>query len=141
MTAEEYLGQARFIDNRIRFMKSKLEEARERSRSPTSPGFGERCDPNRPYEAPFVRNLEKAWDLEGEAERKLRELYALREQIGAVIGAVDEASERLVLEYRYLWCMTWDQIGTQIDADPKTARRRHDKAIEHVIVPKDAIRI
>lgn len=141
MTPREYLRQADFLENRIRFALTQVEEVREASHSVRSPGYEERHDPNRPHEAGFVKRMEKTWELEGKAAKKLQMLYDLKEQMQSVIFAVEDPGERLVLEYRYLYGMSWEEIADELCANTRTVRRWHEEALKHVVVPKNAIRI
>lgn len=63
MTAKEYLRQAYRLDHRINSDLAELERLRDMEGSISSPSFEEHYNPNRNTEAPFIRCLEKVWDL------------------------------------------------------------------------------
>ena len=44
--------------------------------------------------------------------------------------------ERLALRCRYLCGMQWDDIAAELDVDPRTARRWHNHALEHAVIPE-----
>ena len=64
-------------------------------------------------------------------------LLKLKTEIQGVINAVPNMDERLVLTYRYIKNYTWGQIGEELYADERTIRRWHNRALAHVVVPKD----
>ena len=67
--------------------------------------------------------MEKTWELEGKAAKKLQMLYDLKEQMQSVISAVEDPGERLVLEYRYLYGMSWEEIADELCANTRTVRK------------------
>ena len=66
-------------------------------------------------------------------------LVDLKEQIRTVIDRVENPDEQMVLRYRYIHNMTWEQIGDELKADESTVRRWHRRALASVIVPADPI--
>lgn len=141
MTAREYLSQAYRLTNRIKIIKSRMEELRELSTTVSSPGFEEHYNASRNTDAPYVKALEKITELEKELEERLLLLLNLQKQIEDVIGEIEEVDLQMVLTYRYLKNLSWYKIGTELCVDESTARRWHDKAIARVVVPENAIKI
>lgn len=141
MTAKEYLRQAYRLDNRINSDIAEMERLQEMAGSVGSPGFEEHYNPNRPNEAPFVRCLEKVWDLEQKINSEIDRLIDLKAQMREVIATASNADEQMVLRYRYIHNMTWEQIGDELHADRTTVYRWHNSALNHVTLPEDPIRI
>ena len=139
MTAKEYLKQAYRLDHRIDSDIAEMERLREMACSVGSPGFEEHHNPNRPTEAPFVRALEKMWAMQEKINAEIDRLVDLKAQMRGVIEAVPDTDERMVLRYRYIHNMTWEQIGDEIHADKSTVRRWHGSALQHVIMPEEPI--
>ena len=54
-----------------------------------------------------------------------------------VIEAVPDTDERMVLRYRYVHNLTWEQIGNEMNADARTIRRWHGNALLHVVLPEN----
>ena len=119
MTAKEYLRQAYRLDHRINSDLAELERLRDMEGSISSPSFEEHYNPNRNTEAPFIRCLEKVWDLEMKIKTEIDKLISLKDQMREVIDAV--------------------QIGDELKADESTVRRWHRRALASVIVPADPI--
>ena len=65
----------------------------------------------------------------------------LKSQMRDVIAAVPDTDERMVLRYRYIHNLTWEQIGNELNADKSTIRRWHGSALTHVVLPEDPIKI
>lgn len=141
MTAKEYLRQAYRLDHRINSDIAEMERLQEMAESVGSPGFEEHYNPNRPSEAPFVRCLEKVWDLEQKINSEIDRLIDLKAQMREVIATASNADEQMVLRYRYIHNMTWEQIGDELHADRTTVYRWHNSALNHVTLPEDPIRI
>ena len=64
MTAKEYLKQAYRLDHRINSDISELGRLREMSSGISSPGFGEKVQTSHSGDAPFVKCLERIYDLD-----------------------------------------------------------------------------
>ena len=140
MTVKEYLRQAYRLDNRIHSDLAEMDNLREMAGSVGSPGFDERPNnPNRPTEAPFVKCLEKMWDLEAKINKETGKLVSLKTQIREVIAGVTDIDEQMVLRYRYIHNMSWEQIGNELYVDERTVRRWHGQALLHVKMPENPI--
>ena len=58
-----------------------------------------------------------------------------------VIATVSDADEQMVLRYRYIHNMTWEQIGDELHADRTTVFRWHNVALQHITLPEEPITI
>lgn len=141
MTAREYLSQARWLDQKIDSDISEASRLRGMAASVGSPGFEENYNPNRPTEASFVHSLERVWELEQKVNAEIDRLVALKEQIRTLIAKVENPDEQMVLRYRYIHNWTWEQIGNALFADESTIRRWHGRALQHITVPENCIRL
>lgn len=135
MTAKEYLGQAKRLDNIIKCRLQELEYWRGLSGSLSSCGFGQTRSSNRPSEAPFVKCIERIDGIEREIDNKIDELVRLREEIGKAIDTVEGRDEQLVLHYRYLDDLSWTDIANKLFVSERTARRIHETALKNFNVP------
>ncbi len=140
MTVKEYLRQAYRLDNRIHSDIAEVENLRELAGSVGSVGFEERVNnPNRSAEAPFVKCLEKMWELEAKIDKETEKLISLKAQIRDVISKVTDVDEQMVLRYRYIHNMSWEQIGNEMYVDERTVRRWHGQALLHVKMPENPV--
>ena len=138
MTAERYLSQAYRLDQRIQLDQAELDNLKTLAASVGSPGFEEHYNPNHPTDAPFVRTLERIWEMEQKISAELSQLIRLKQEILMVLAKVEDVDERLILTYRYLRNMSWTEIGEELGVSDRTIRRWHERALTHVIVPETA---
>ncbi|MCC6094979.1 MAG: DUF1492 domain-containing protein [Eubacterium sp.] len=139
MTPKTYLNQAYRLEKRIRLDTEELENLRTLAATVSSPGFEEHYNPNHPTDAPFVKTLNRIWEMEQKVKDELDLLLRLKKEIQSVIAKVDNTDERLILTYRYLKNYTWARIGDELYADERTIRRWHDRALSHVVVPENPV--
>jgi DNA-directed RNA polymerase specialized sigma24 family protein len=137
VTSKAYLDQAYRLEQRVRLDKEELEDLRTLAASVGSPGFEEHYNPNHASEAPFVKTLERIWEMEKKVNDELCLLLQLKGEMHSVINQLDNMDERLVLTYKYLKNYTWMRIGNELSADERTIRRWHSRALSHVKVPEN----
>ena len=141
MTPKEYLRQAYRLDHRINSDIAEMERLQEMVGTVSSPSLEEHYNPNRPTEAPFIRRLEKVWELQDKINREIDRFIDLKAQMRDVIATVSDADEQMVLRYRYIHIMTWEQIGDELHADRTTVFRWHNAALKHITLPEEPITI
>ena len=141
MTPKEYLRQAYRLDHRINSVIAEMERLQEMVGTVSSPSLEEHYNPNRPTEAPFIRRLEKVWELQVKINREIDRFIDLKAQMRDVIATVSDADEQMVLRYRYIHNMTWEQIGDELHADRTTVFRWHNAALKHITLPEEPITI
>lgn len=141
MTNKEYLRQAYRLDKKINSDIEELARLREMAVSISTPSLGEKIQTSYQGEAPFVRCVEKILILEEKINREIEVMVGLKGQMHDVIAAVPDMDERLVLRYRYIHNMTWEQIGDELNADRTTVYRWHNRALRHVTLPENPVRI
>ena len=117
MTAKEYLSQAYRLDQRIDSNIAEITRLREMACGISSPSWEEKVQTSRNTDAPFVRCLEKIIDLEKVVNSEIDTLVDLKRQIRTTVDTVANVNERMVLRYRYIHNMTWEQIGGELNAD------------------------
>lgn len=142
MTAKEYLMQAYRLDNRIKLDTEEYRTIREMAQGLSAVRYDSNTtQSNTPSDASFVKALNQLWELEQKLNEELCMLSALKVQIRDVIDTVKNPNERLVLSYRYMQEMKWEQIAQEMSADAKTIRRWHGDALSHVVMPKNPVQI
>lgn len=141
MTVKEYLKQAYRLDHRINSDIEELGRLREMSTGISSPAMGDKVQTSRSTDAPFVRCMESIFRQEEKINKELNLLVELKHELRKVIDTVSNPDERLVLRYRYIHNYTWERIGQELGADSRTIRRWHGKALTHVILPENPIKI
>ena len=140
MTAKEYLRQGYLLDKRINSHIREKEEAMQMACSISSPQMKEDKVQSSPSgEAPFVKALERLWEMEERINAEIDLYVDLKAQIHEVISRIDRSEYQMVLRCRYIHNMTWETIGDEIGVSQATVRRWHDKAIRLVTVPLNPI--
>ena len=140
MTTKEYLKQAYRLDQRINSHIREKEELMQMATSVSSPQWKEDVvQTSKTGDAPFMRTLEKMWELEEQITEEIDKLVDLKQQIHQVVSRVDNIDGQMVLRFRYIHNYTWEKIGIEMSADRATVIRWHDAAISKVKVPENAI--
>ena len=139
MTVKEYLRQAYLLDQRIKSYSIECDELRQMAQSISSPGFEEHYNASKNTDAPYIRTLEKLWDMEEKVLREQENLVCLKAQIREVIAQVDNPEQQAVLRYRYIHNYSWPRIVDIVLVDETTVRRWHNKAIAKINLPENAI--
>lgn len=141
MTIRDYLSQAYRLDQRIDSNIREVSTLRKMMGSISSPVLGDRVQTSRPAEASFVRSVEKIMALEEKINSEIDLLVSLKEQIRGVISAVPDTDERMVLSYRYVHNLTWEEISDELNESVSTVKRRHRSALDHAVLPENFIQI
>ena len=139
MKVKDYLKQAYRLDHRIDSDIEELGKLRSMAASISSPTLGERVQTSKKREAPFEKTIMKIVDVEHKIDEEIDLLVDLKTQMREVIQAVEDVDEQLVLRYRYIHNMTWDEISDELAADNSTVRRWHGHALLHVKLPENPI--
>ena len=140
MRVETYLSQGRMLNQRINYQLKKLGELKNAACSlPAVTIRKDKIQTSTDGDAPFVKALIRVEEMEEKIKREIDMLADLKEEIMGVIGQVDSEELQMVLIYRYLEGMTWEEIGDLIYADRSTVKRWHRKAIEQIVLPEEQI--
>lgn len=115
----------------------KLAEIKATAGAVRSSGFERSCNPNRATEAAFVRDIERAWELEQEIDIDVDRLVSLKRQLLAVIPSVPDVKGQQILFAHYVKGKNWCKIGREMGIDRTTAMRQCDKALEQVQMPEN----
>lgn len=141
MTVKEYLGQAYLLDKRIKSDTMELEELRLMAQTISSPGFEEHYNASKNTDAPYIKTLEKMFDMESKIMTEMNLLLELKEQIRDVISQVEKPEHQMIMRYRYIHNLSWSKIGDKLCADITTVQRWHNKAIAKIKLPPNAINL
>ena len=130
MTAKEYLSQYRLLDARINAKLKQLEDLRERAFS-VGGGQNTGTHSSTPYDR--VGELAaKIVDREAEINRDIDTLVELQREISGKLALVTDDKLRLLLELRYINCMTFERIACEMNYSYKQVCRLHGRALSAV---------
>ena len=137
MTAKEYLNRTYRIDELIKSNLRELDRLRGMIGSLGSPGAdGAPGSPN-VGNASYTRLVEKIVLLEEKINTQIDEMVSVQAEVRAVINAVENRDERLLLRLRYIEHCSWGKIAKEMKYSEKQCCRIHKKALEKVEIPKD----
>ena len=140
MKVETYLKQGIMLDQRINYQLKKLAELRENACSiPAVMPKGGKVQTSPEGNAPFVRALMRMEEQEERINREIELLVELKDQIREVIGQVEDDNLRMVLAFKYLEGMSFEEIGDVLHANKSTVYRWHKQAVGKITLPENAI--
>lgn len=131
MEAKEYLDQIRILTNKIKHMNFMLNEYDRLASAPNSPTFGvEHTNPNINTEAPFIKWLNKKFELEKKIKVKQDELNKLKGEALEMIEAIPDETIQVILTYRYFHFMSWNEITFELNYAKSYIYEMHRKGLE-----------
>ena len=135
MTAKEYLNMPYELHMKIKSDTRRLESFRELATSISSPQFGDKVQTDFRQEAPFVRYICMADELEHEIYADKRRLEELKDEVDRAIDTMESEKEQIVLRYRYVLLMTMPQIAEKMKYTKRRVQQIHSAALEHFKIP------
>lgn len=136
MTAKEYLKQSYRLKERIDAHIAELEELRDMSTKIQSINFDERVSSTKNTDASFTKLICKIADMEARINSDVERLVDLKAEMNMAINEVDDIEEQLLLNYRYINNISWDDIATKLNVSNRTVHRIHSAALQNFIVPE-----
>lgn len=135
MTARTYLSQSLRLNQRINSKLEQIQSLRELATKCTSIITGMPRNPNHGGST-MADALMKTVDLETELQNDVNRLVDLKEEIMAVVKAVDNIECQTLLELRYLCFKSWEQIAVDMGYNVRHIYRLHDEALQKVRIPR-----
>lgn len=80
---------------------------------------------------------EKIIELSAQISRDIARLVNIRETIEDAIRNVQNENHRVLLQYRYIDGLTWEQIADQMHYDRSHVCRLHGKALEEIVIKNE----
>ena len=136
MTAKEYLQQAYRLNELIDSDAQELERLRELAGKVGGSNFGERVQTSRNAEPSFVKYLGDIIEMEEKLQKELYELVLLKKQMLSALEKMNNRDERLLLTYRYMDNVSWEEIAGNLSVSMRTVHRIHSSALQNFQVPE-----
>ena len=131
MTTKAYLGQARFLDMRIKSKIQQIDSLRELATSCTAVLSDMPKNPN--HSASKVENcVVKIIEVQEGLKNDIDALVELKKEIMATIKAVEDVELQTLLEKRYLCFLSWERIAVEMHYSIQHIYRMHDTALTAV---------
>lgn len=141
MTAQEYLEQVQKLDKRINNEIKESASVKESAFSISTPTIGEKVSHTFNTSAPYENAMNRYIDMERHINTEIDLLADLKDQVREAIYALENTDEQEVLSLRYLSYYTLKEIRYEMDCHRATVDRKMKSALEHFVVPADAIKI
>ena len=83
-----------------------------------------------------VNCIARIEELTSKYEQKISQQLALKTEIEDVINSISDISDRLLLEYRYIHAMRWEEIAVTMHYSYRWVLRKHKRAIARLDTKK-----
>lgn len=135
MTAQQYLNQARRLNNFIESDKRELERLWSQATGLSGADFSERVQ-GTPTDNGIDGIVEKITELKRKINAELEHCITLKNEIWDTINAVSNDDERLLLRLRYIEFMKWTDISLEMRYSERRIFKIHGQALKNVIIPE-----
>lgn len=140
MTAKEFLGRSYYLSKHIESDLIELEEAKALVDGITGMRGNAGRNPNRATEASFVGALKKIEELESRIESEMSRLAEEKGEIREVINQVPDTDMRMLLRYRYVLNLPWNDIMGRMGYKERwihALRNKAERAVEEILADKE----
>lgn len=125
-----YLSRYRRMSKRIDRLLEEQSRWRERALKITpvlsqTPGGGESG-------SPIERPMDKVLEIDEEINREIDELQIVRQEIRAALNQLEDENLKLLMEYRYIDGLTWEQIAVKMNYCWRQVCRKHGQALTQI---------
>ena len=125
-----YLSRYRRLNQRIDRLLEEQGRWRERAMritpvlSPVPGGGGS--------SSPIERPMDKVLEIDVEINREIDELQIVRQEIRAALNQLEDENLKLLMEYRYIDGLTWEQIAVKMNYCWRQVCRKHGQALTQI---------
>ena len=138
MDVKTYLSLGIWLDQRINFNLRRLQEMKTGICSLHSPQISmSRIQKSKNGDAPYVESILRVEELQERINRETDILIDIRQQIDETIRTVEYEKYQMLLLYRYIDGLTWEDIGNKLHAGRSTVKRWHNDALKLVRMPDE----
>lgn len=109
----------RLLDEKRRWWELALKITPSLSQAPGGGENGSRVE----------RPMDKITEIEAQITREIEELCNVRQKIKEILAQLEDENLRLLMEYRYIDGLTWEQIAEKMDCSRQWATSLHGKAL------------
>lgn len=137
MEAKQYLKQAYKLNELIESDVQELDRLRDLASSISSPKLDDMPhSPNRSTEAPFTRYVGRIIEMEQRINAEIDRYVDLQNEIRTTINQLKNNDEKLLLRYRYILFMTWEEVAEKLNVSMRTVHRIHGTALKNLQIPR-----
>lgn len=88
--------------------------------------------------SPIERPMDKVLEIDAEINREIDELQTVRQEIRAALNQLEGENLKLLMEYRYIDGLTWEQIAVKMHYGFQWVCKLHGRALNRLRI-KEAI--
>jgi len=131
MTVEMYLKQAFTIDKLIKAKEIRIKDLRDKM-AYVSPVLSHDKVQSSTHHDSMSEYVSLITELEAECQRDIVRLISVQKEIEALINQLECVVMRLIMYYRYVVLIDWDDIPSHVNYSHRHTHRLHGKAL-HVL--------
>ncbi len=136
MEAKEYLQQAYKLNELIESDIQELDRLRSLTNVALSPQISDiPHSKNWNLEAPFVKYVGRIIEMEQKINSEIDRYIVLKNEIRTTISQLENNDEKLLLRYRYILFLTWEEIAEKMNVSMRTVHRLHSNALKNLKIP------
>lgn len=125
-----YLSRYRRMSKRIDRLLEEQSRWREMALKITpvlsqAPGGGESG-------SPIERPMDKVLEIDEKINQEIDELQTVRQEIRATLNQLEDENLKLLMEYRYIDGLTWEQIAVKMNYCWRQVCRKHGQALTQI---------
>ena len=124
----EYLGQIKKIKNKIRRLQDRSYDVQDMLESCTVDPGNEKVDSSKQHDK-FGALVAKKVDLDHEIEECIIDYMEQSQNLEDLFSLMNDDKYEDVLINRYIYGMSWKQIGEEMGYSPRWIVKLHDRAI------------
>lgn len=137
MTPKQYLRQAYRLNELINSHIREVKQLKLLSTSVPSTDFSKERVQGGKLPGDRISNIiAKIVDLEKQINDEIDRFVDLKKEIHDAVDNVKNVNEQLVLRYRYIEFLTWEQISERMNYSIMQVHRIHSNALRNFIIPK-----
>ena len=112
----------RLLEEQSRWREMPLKITPTLSQTPGGGGSG----------SPIERPMDKVLEIDMEINREIDTLQTVRQEIRAALNQLEDENLKLLMEYRYIDGLTWEQIAEKMDYSRQWATSLHGMALQKI---------
>lgn len=134
MTASEYMDKANILLRRIKRKRREADKIRITESFPDSPVYNDMPKNPNPNPHQKAEKIERAIDLDREADDALAELEELKNIFQTALKALDSPDDRDMLYKRYIEFKSWKKVADEIGYSESHTKKLHSIAVKKLIL-------
>ena len=120
------------LERRVKAREEQLDVLRDRMQRVRSAAPRGLAGDRRGPKADWTDAVDALADAEAEYLKEISAMCAVKGEVKREVGAVRTDLYRELLEYRYVYCLGWEEVADRLGYDLRYVYKLHDKALKEV---------